>query len=59
MGERVISSRRFLKPPNPSTVMGRAQLNAPPWYMHRFTRIIAVIAAVLAGLVTLQGRRRD
>ena len=49
----------FLKPPNPNTVMGRAQLNAPPWYMHRFTWTVAAIAAVLAGLVTLQSRRRD
>ncbi len=48
----------FLKPPNPNTVMGRAQLNATPWYMHRFTWTIAAIAAVLAGLVTLQSRRR-
>ena len=49
----------FLKPPNPNTVMGKAQLNATPWYMHRFTWTIAAVAAVLAGLVTLQGRRRN
>lgn len=49
----------FLKPPNPNTVMGRAQLHATPWYMHRFTWTIAAIAAVLAGLVTLQSRRKD
>jgi hypothetical protein len=48
----------FLKPPNPNTVMGKAQLNATPWYMHRFTWTIAAVAAVLAGLVTLQSRRR-
>ena len=49
----------FLRPPNPNTVTGRAQLNATPWYMHHFTWSIAAIAAVLAGLVTLQGRRRN
>jgi hypothetical protein len=47
----------FLKPPNPNTVMGKAQLNATPWYMHRFTWTIAAVAAVLAGLITLKGRR--
>jgi hypothetical protein len=49
----------FLRPPNPNTTTGRVQLNATPWYMHHFTWTIAVIAAVLAGLVTLQGRRKD
>jgi hypothetical protein len=49
----------FLKPPNPNTVMGRAQLNATPWYMHHFTWSIAVVTAVLAGLLTLQSRRRN
>jgi hypothetical protein len=49
----------FLKPPNPNTVTGRIQLNATPWYMHHFTWTIAAIAAVLAGLVTLQNRRKD
>ncbi len=49
----------FLKPPNPNTVTGKIQLNATPWYMHHFTWTIAAIAAVLAGLVTLQSRRKD
>jgi hypothetical protein len=49
----------FLKPPNPNTVMGRAQLHAAPWYMHGFTWTVAAIAAALAGLVTLQNRRKD
>ncbi|MEQ8345995.1 MAG: hypothetical protein RIB84_12940 [Sneathiellaceae bacterium] len=48
----------FLQPPNPDTLMGRAQLNATPWYMHSFTWAVAVVAAVLIGLITLQGRRR-
>jgi hypothetical protein len=49
----------FLNPPDPNTVMGKAQLNAKPWYMHSFTWTIAVIAVVLAGLITLTSRRRS
>jgi hypothetical protein len=49
----------FLKPPDPNTVLGRVQLNATPWYMHSFTWTIAVIAAALAGLITLQSRRKE
>jgi hypothetical protein len=49
----------FLKPPDPNTVTGKAQLNATPWYMHSFTWTIAVVAAVLAGLITLQSRRKE
>jgi hypothetical protein len=49
----------FLKPPDPNTVLGKVQLNATPWYMHSFTWTIAVIAAALAGLITLQSRRRE
>jgi len=48
----------FLKPPDPDTLAGKAQLGAKPWYMHGFTWTIAIIACVLAGLVTLQSRRR-
>lgn len=48
----------FLKPPDPNTVMGKAMLNARPWYLHSFTWTIAVIAAVLAGLITLRNRRK-
>jgi cytochrome c biogenesis factor len=47
----------FLAPPNPDTVMGKAQLAAKPWYMHTFTWTIAVIACVLAGLISVQSRR--
>ena len=46
----------FLAPPNPNTVLGKAQLAAKPWYMHPFTWTIAVIACVLAGLITVQSR---
>jgi hypothetical protein len=49
----------FLQPPNPDTLAGKAQLAAKPWYMHPFTWTIAVIACVLAGLITLQNRRRS
>jgi len=49
----------FLMPPNPNTTTGRIQLHATPWYRHHFTWTIAVIAVALAGLVTLQSRRRD
>jgi hypothetical protein len=48
----------FLKPPDPNTVMGKAMLNARPWYMHSFTWTIAVAAAVLAGLITLRSRHK-
>jgi hypothetical protein len=47
----------FLRPPDPNTMAGRVQLNAPPWYMHGFTWTIAAIAGVLAGLIAFQGRR--
>jgi cytochrome c biogenesis factor len=48
----------FLMPPDPNTIMGKAQLAAKPWYMHPFTWTIAVIACVLAGLITVQGRTK-
>jgi len=47
----------FLRPPDPNTMAGKVQLNALPWYMHSFTWTIAVIACVLAGLISLQGQR--
>jgi hypothetical protein len=49
----------FLKPPDPNTVLGRVQLKATPWYMHGFTWTVAVVAAALAGLITLQSRRKE
>lgn len=49
----------FLAPPDPNTTMGKVQLAAKPWYMHSFTWTIAVIACVLAGLVTVLNRRRS
>jgi len=41
------------------SVLGRVQLNATPWYMHGFTCTVAVIAAALAGLITLQSRHKE
>ena len=49
----------FLRPPDPNTMLGKVQLNATPWYMHSFTWTIAIIACVLAGLISLQGRGRS
>ncbi len=48
----------FLKPPDPNTLTGRAQLNATPWYMHGFTWTVAIIACALAGTLALHGRSR-
>ncbi len=48
----------FLKPPDPNTIMGKAQLAAAPWYMNSFTWTVAVVTAVLAGLITLRSRRK-
>jgi hypothetical protein len=49
----------FLRAPDPSTMAGRVQLGATPWYMHSFTWTIAAIACVLAGLIALQSGRRN
>ena len=48
----------FLAPPDPNTTMGKVQLAAKPWYMHSFTWSVAVVACVLAGLITVMSRRR-
>ena len=49
----------FLRPPDPSTMAGRVQLSATPWYMLSFTSTIAAIVCVLAGLIALQSGRRN
>jgi hypothetical protein len=49
----------FLKPPDPSTASGKAQLIAKPWYMHSFTWTVAVIACVLGCALVLQSRWRS
>ncbi len=48
----------FLNPPNPDTAAGKVQLNATPWYLHRFTLSVAAFTAVLAGLITLRSRKK-
>jgi cytochrome c biogenesis factor len=48
----------FLTPPDPNTTAGKVQLAAKPWYMHSFTWSVAVVACVLAGLITVMNRRR-
>jgi len=48
----------FLAPPDPNTTAGKVQLAAKPWYMHSFTWSVAVVACVLAGLITVMNRRR-
>jgi hypothetical protein len=48
----------FLNPPNPDTAAGKVQLNATPWYMHKFTLSVAAVGAVLAGLITLRSRKK-
>jgi hypothetical protein len=48
----------FLNPPDPNTLMGKAQLNAKPWYMHSVTWTIAAVACVLAAIIAVQSRRR-
>ncbi len=47
----------FLKPPDPNTVSGKAMLNATPWWKHAFTQSVAVVAAALAGLIWMRGRK--
>lgn len=49
----------FLNPPDPNTLAGKVQLSAKPWYMHGFTWTVAIVACVLASLVTVQSRRRN
>jgi hypothetical protein len=49
----------FLRPPDPSTMAGRVQLGATPWYMHSFTWTVAAVACVLAGLLAMQSRSRN
>lgn len=48
----------FLPPANPDTVAGKVMINATPFYMHSFTWTVAVIAAALAGLISLMNRRK-
>jgi hypothetical protein len=47
----------FLKPPDPNTVGGKAQLAAAPFYLQSFVWSIAGVAAVLAAAITLRKKR--
>ena len=47
----------FLKPPDPNTLSGKAQLNATPWYMHGFTWTVAVLAAILPFAIRYWSRK--
>ena len=49
----------FLRPPDPNTVMGKAQLAAKPWYMHSFTWTVAAIAVVLPFLLRFVSRKEN
>lgn len=46
----------FLKPPDPNTVSGKAQLAARPFYLQPFVWWVAGIAIVLAGAITLRNK---
>ena len=46
----------LLNPPDPTTLAGRAQLNAKPWYLHGFTWTVATIACALAAALALHSR---
>ncbi|HJR23074.1 MAG TPA: hypothetical protein VJ822_15690 [Dongiaceae bacterium] len=49
----------FLKPPDPNTITGKAQLAASPWYMHPFTWTVAAIAIVLPLLLRFVSRKEN
>jgi hypothetical protein len=49
----------FLKPPDPNTITGKAQLAAKPWYMHGFTWTVAAIAIVLPFLLRFVSRKEN
>jgi len=49
----------FLKPPDPNTITGKAQLAAAPWYMHPFTWTVAAIAVVLPFLLRFVSRKEN
>jgi hypothetical protein len=49
----------FLNPPNPDTAAGKVQLNATPWYLHKFTLSVAAIGAAMAALITYRARAKS
>ena len=48
----------FLKPPDPNTVTGKAALATPPFYKQSLVWTLAVVAAVLAGVITYMNKAR-
>lgn len=46
----------FLKPPDPNTQLGKIQLNTPPFWRQSLVWGIAIVAAVLAGLITVMNK---
>ncbi len=48
----------FLKPPDPNTTAGKVQLATPPFWMQPLVWGIAVVAAVLAGLITMMSKSK-
>ena len=48
----------FLQPPDPNTMTGKAALATPPYYMQPFVWTLAIIAAVLAALITYMNKTK-
>ncbi len=48
----------FLKPPDPNTTAGKVQLNTPPFWRQKLVWGIAIVAAVLAGIITVMNREK-
>ena len=49
----------FLKPPDPNTSAGKVQLATPLFYMQPLFWGIAIVAAVLAAVITLTGKSKN
>lgn len=49
----------FLNPPNPATQAGKIQLMTPPFWRQPLVWGIAVVTAVLAGLITLMNKTKS
>lgn len=49
----------FLKPPDPNTLAGKAQLATPPFWRQSLVWGIAAVAAALAVAITALNRTRD
>jgi hypothetical protein len=49
----------FLKPPDPNTVTGKAQLAAKPFYLQPFMWWVAAVAAALAVIIKIRTGKRS